>query len=139
MKNMYRYRDVLDTNRVVLVLETLKVAKETDCYCWVVKSPRCHVPSCPKEFDRYVEMGLIKKVRKGAERSFCHVDKLAALRAYRKRKNSQARHLEQQVARNEKALEFLNKKPLEELVIEAEHGADLGRHPIHDKYNFIEV
>lgn len=133
---MYRYRDSLGTEAVHLVLDSFKVVKETDCYCWIAKSS--WVPKCPKEFDRYIEMGLIKKVRKGADRSFCHVDKLSALRAYHQRKKSQARHLEQQLARNEQALAFLDKKPLEELVVEAEHGANLGRHAIHDKYNWIE-
>ncbi len=137
MKHMYRYRDTLGQDSVHLVLDSFKVVRETECYCWAARSE--YVPRSQKEFDRYLEMGLIKKVKKGADRSFCHVDKLSALRAYHQRKKSQARHLDEQVARNTQALAFLSQKPLDELVIDAEHGANLGRHPIHDKYTWIEL
>jgi len=136
-KYMYRYEDAIDHKSVHLVLRSFRVVSETSHFCWV--SLVGYAPLKKDEFARYVDAGMIKKVKKGAERSFCHVDRLSALRAYRKRKVSQARHLELQVARNTQALAFLRSKALEDLVLDAEHGADLGRHAVHDKYTWVDL
>lgn len=104
----YRYRDILSAEGILIIEDSFRVIKETECGYWVQIANGTRPDLTEEMISRMTAKATrpcnVRWVSKDSSRRYCYPSKADAMEAFRHRKLSQLAHARSSIAKAEQSI-----------------------------------